>query len=77
MQIKTVESLSHSSQNSYHRGNRKQILVRVEAWVGRRWEGICILLVRIQNCCTSGNQYGSSFFKKNYKWNYIIQLYHS
>lgn len=34
MQIQTVESLSHSIQNSYHPGNQKQILVRVEAGVG-------------------------------------------
>lgn len=36
MQMKTVESLSHSSQNSYHQGNQKQILVRVEVGVGER-----------------------------------------
>lgn len=35
MQIKTVESLSHSSQNSYHQGNQKRILVRVEAGRGK------------------------------------------
>lgn len=66
MQIKTVESLSHSSQNSCHRESRG----RGGEEVGRN---LYILLVRIQNCCTSGNQYGSSFFKKKLQ----VELYYT
>lgn len=78
MQIKTVESLSHSSQNSCHRGNQKQILVRVEAGVGGgKKESVYTAGENTKLLCHWKSIWKFFFLKKNYKWNYIIQIYHS